>query len=81
MIYYLKDDFYSSSGKTKYASKGDKIKVISDHDNVIIAENEEGNRFGCNKNLISQDFIEKEIILEKKNDSKNGKKNKTTRHR
>jgi len=81
MIYYLKDDFYSSSGKTKYASKGDKIKVISDHDNVIIAENEEGNRFGCNKNLISQDIIEKEIILEKKNDSKNGKKNKTTRHR
>lgn len=81
MIYYLKDDFFSSSGKTKYASKGDKIKVISDHDNVIIAENEEGNRFGCNKNLISQDFIEKEIILEKKNDSKNGKKNKTTRHR
>lgn len=81
MIYYLKDDFYSSSGKTKYANKGDKIKVISDHDNVIIAENEEGNRFGCNKNLISQDFIEKEIILEKKNDSKNGKKNKTTRHR
>ena len=81
MIFYLREDLYSSSGKSKYGSKGDKIKVVSDHDNVIIAENEDGNRFGCNKNLISQDFIEKEIILENKNDSKNGKKNKTTRHR
>jgi len=81
MIYYLKDDFYSSSGKTKYASKGDKIKVISDHDNVIIAEDEEGNRFGCNKSLISEEYVQKEIILQTKNDSKDGRKNKTTRHR
>lgn len=62
MIYYLSEDKITVFKKT-IAVKGEKIELISDHDNCIIAESKEtGIRFSVRKNNLSTEFIPKDII-------------------
>lgn len=44
----LIEDVFSYK-KTKYASKGDEVKIISEHGEVLIVENKNGNRFPVKK--------------------------------
>lgn len=70
MIFYLKEDILSYSKKV-YAVKGSKVKLISDHDNCIVAESlDTKERFGVNKNKLSIEFIEKIKIKEIKKQNK-----------
>lgn len=70
MIFYLKEDLTSYS-KKKYAKKGDRIKIISDHDNCIVVELiDTKERFGINKSRISEEFIAKEKLIETKKPKK-----------
>lgn len=46
----LLNDVYSSFGtgnknRKPYSKKGEKVKIVSTHDKIIIVENKEGNRF------------------------------------
>lgn len=46
MQYLLSDDIISTFHKLKpYGKKGEKVKEVSDHGNVLIVENLKGERF------------------------------------
>lgn len=59
MTYYLIDDVVSYN-YTVYAKKGDIVKVVADHDNVVIIEDSKGYRFTTKKTNLSQDKIQKD---------------------
>jgi hypothetical protein len=65
-MFYLREDVISANRKP-YAIKGEKIKVISDHDNCVIAESLETlKRFGVNKDILSKESVPKDLIIETK---------------
>jgi hypothetical protein len=67
---WLREDILSANRKI-YALKGEKIRVISDHDNCVIAESTEtSKRFGVNKKLLSEQLVPKEQIIETKKSKK-----------
>lgn len=69
-MFWLREDILSANRKI-YALKGEKIKIISDHDNCVIAESiETSKRFGVNKKLLSEQFVAKEQIIETKKSKK-----------
>lgn len=74
MEYYLKENAISSTSRKVYALKGEKVKSIADHDNCLIVESDKGTRFGIQKSLLSEDFVPKDVIIEKTKTQKNGKK-------
>ena len=51
-IVTLNSDVISNFKQKIYATKGQRVKVISVSDNVIIAGNEQGSRFPVNKSKI-----------------------------
>lgn len=57
---YLTEDIKGFAGKESersfYGKKGEKVKEISDHGNVLIVELN-GQRFGVNKQKLSQEKI------------------------
>jgi hypothetical protein len=59
MKYYLKEDVISYNYSV-YARKGDQVTMVSDRDNVIIAEDEKGYRFSVKKTNLSKEKIEKD---------------------
>lgn len=57
----LSEDVYSHfyNGKTganrqfeKYGSKGDEVRIIADHDNIVIVEDKSGNKYPVKKEKI-----------------------------
>lgn len=63
MFYYLKEDV-NSYNKKSYALKGEKVTIISDHDNCVIVESLESKiRFGINKNFLSEILITKDTQI------------------
>lgn len=69
-MFYLRENIISAN-RNPYAVKGEQVKIISDHDNCIIAESIETNkRFGVNKKYLSEEFIAKEQIIEIKKSKK-----------
>jgi hypothetical protein len=48
-----------------YGVKGDSVKLIADHDNVLIVENERGERFPVKKALVTgmerQEDLQKDV--------------------
>lgn len=69
-MFWLREDLLSANRKV-YALKGEKIRIISDHDNCVIAESTEtSKRFGVNKKLLSEQLVPKEQIIETKKSKK-----------
>jgi uncharacterized protein (DUF2249 family) len=42
----------ANKGNIQYGKIGDEVKIIADHDNVVIVENLKGNRFPVSKEKI-----------------------------
>jgi hypothetical protein len=66
MKYYLKEDIINSKTRVPYGVKGEVVTTISLHDKCHIVEGEKQNRFGVNESLLSEEFIEKEILKTEK---------------
>ena len=74
MKYYLKEDIISYSNTMIYGRKGEVVTFISDHDNCVCVEGENGQKFGVRKDRLSNDKIEKEIIIQQPQKTKNAKR-------
>jgi len=59
---YLTQDILSSVNRKVYGIKGDKVEIISDHDNCYCVKNNNIS-FGINKAFLSSEKIEKDIII------------------
>jgi hypothetical protein len=68
--FYLKEDIVNSKTRIPYAVKGEKVKLISNHDNCYVVESERNIRFGASISLLSKEKIEKDIILKTKTNKK-----------
>lgn len=66
MKYYLKEDVLNSKTRAPYGVKGEVVTTISLHDKCHIVEGEKQNRFGVNESMLSQEFIEKDILKKEK---------------
>lgn len=66
MKYYLKEDIINSKTRVPYGVKGEVVTTISLHDKCYIVEGEKQNRFGVNESLLSEDFIERDILKTEK---------------
>jgi hypothetical protein len=60
---YLTQDIVGSASRFCYGKKGDEVRIYSNHQNVLIVENESGIRFGVLEIQISNDKIEPDIII------------------
>lgn len=66
MKYYLKEDVLNSKTRVPYGVKGEVVTTISLHDKCHIVEGEKQNRFGVNESMLSEEFIEKDILKKEK---------------
>lgn len=57
---YLTTDIVSSTNRVVYGKKGDLVSICADHDNVFIVDNN-GNRFGVLKSLLSEERVEPDV--------------------
>lgn len=74
--YYLMHNIKSSLNSKIYALKGEKVTVISDHDNCFCVISENAKTFGVNKCWLSKSFIEKEKIIIEPKINKNATRNR-----
>ncbi len=65
MKYYLKEDVINSKTRVPYGVKGEVVTTISLHDKCHIVEGEK-EKFGVNESLLSEEFIEKDILKKEK---------------
>lgn len=49
---------------TKYAKRGDEVKVVSDRGTAVIVESESGNRFSVRSDNLCEEKPEPEVIIE-----------------
>ena len=71
---YLNTEIKGAASRKVYGVRGDKVAILDNNIEMLLVLHESGHKFHIQKELLSHEFIQKEIKHESKNESKSKKR-------